>query len=101
MSAPRLLRAAAPILGLVAIALCAGAALADSEPPPVDTPSNTGTLVLVGGLVIAVLVVAVIVLRRSARSRRDKQIYEEYAARRAAKDAEAAEPGSSPPEENE
>lgn len=89
MSAPPLRPVVTPILGVVAAALCAatalicaGAALADSKPPPPETTSHTGTLVVVGCIVIAVVLAAVIVLRRVARSRRDNQIYEEYAERR-------------------
>ena len=55
MSAPRLRPVVTPILGVVAAALCAatalicaGAALADSKPPPPETTSHTGTLVIVG-----------------------------------------------------
>ena len=50
---------------------------------------------------IAVVLAAVIVLRRVARSRRDKQIYEEYAERREAPGAGAAWSDPLAPEENE
>jgi hypothetical protein len=97
----------APLVFAAAIALCvvftlacAVAALADSDIPPSETPSNTGTLVVVGGVVIALVVASVVVLRRVALSRRDRGIQEDYVKGLAAR-ATAAETDPLDPEESE
>ena len=79
-------------------ALCAAAALADSDAPPPETTAHTGTLVIAGAAVIAVVLASVVVLRGIARSRRNKQIEEWYAEKSAATPAGAGEPADVPPD---
>lgn len=90
-------RCLAPLVFASAIALCAVvtlacavASLADSEIPPSETPSNTGTLVAAGGVVIALVFLSVVVLRHVALSRRNGEIQEDYMKELAAR-AKAAE----------
>jgi hypothetical protein len=85
------MRRSAELLGAVAIAVMTlgawtSAALADSEPPPVDTvtPSNTGTIVIISLSVVVIVLVSVVVLRGISRKRRERWIEEEHQVRRSA-----------------
>ena len=82
----------AAVLSAAAALIRAGTALADSDSPPPETTSHTGTLVVVGCITVAVILVALIVLRRIARSRKNKLIYEEYVNEREASTTRADQP---------
>ena len=96
---PLVLAAAVALCAVFTLA-CAVAALADSELPPPETPSNTGTLLVIGGVVIALVFASVVVLRHVAISHKDRGIQEDYLKGLASR-AKAAETEPLDPEESE
>ena len=97
MNTPRPRPATALIFAVVGVVLCsaaallrAGAALADSELPPPQTPSHTGALLLVGLALLVVVLASVAILRSLAKSRANRRIEEEYEAERDARLAETS-----------
>jgi hypothetical protein len=97
VNTPRPRPAWALLLAVVGVITCsaaallrAGAALADSELPPPETPSHTGALLLVGLALLVVILASVAILHSLARSRANRRIEEEYEAQRDARLAEAS-----------